>query len=242
MSWACRARARRFASRSWRVIRGCSGPANCGLREMFESLPETTGQTAAPLACLRHLDRAAASRLARTYLAGLDALDKSHDRLVNKMPENTHYLGLIAALFPGAKLIHCRRDVRDVALSIWTTEFGQLRWACDIDDIAGRIEDHRRLTDHWRRVLPVPILEVDYEAMVADLENTARQLVAWCSLEWDPACLAFHQTRRPVRTASTVSVRQPIYPTSVGRWKNYEHSLAPLFAKLTSDSRTGWSY
>jgi hypothetical protein len=148
------------------------------------------------------------------------------------MPENTRYLGLIAALFPGAKVIHCRRDLRDVALSLWMTEFAQLRWACDMDDIAGRIEEHCRLIDHWRRVLPLPILEIDYEAMVAELENASRKLIQGCGLAWDPACLDFHKTRRPVRTPSTVSVRQPIYSTSVGRWKNYAHSLAPLFAKL----------
>ena len=116
------------------------------------------------------------------------------------MPDNTVYLGLIATLFPRAKLIHCRRDVRDVALSCWMTNFLEVRWACDPDQIARRIEEHNRLMEHWRRVLPVPMLEVDYEALVADLETNARAIVAWCGLEWDPACLEFHKTKRPVRT------------------------------------------
>ena len=84
--------------------------------------------------------------------------------------------------------------------------------------------------DHWRAVLPVPIHEVDYEETVADLEGVARRLLAACGLEWDPACLEFHRTSRPVRTASVTQVRQPVYKHSVARWKNYERELADLFA------------
>jgi hypothetical protein len=86
--------------------------------------------------------------------------------------------------------------------------------------------------DHWRRVDPIPILDVDYESVVADLPGMSRAIVAWTGLEWDPACLEFHKTPRPVLTASTAQVRQPIYASSVGRWKNYEQSLGSLFAKL----------
>jgi len=78
----------------------------------------------------------------------------------------------------------------------------------------------------------VPLLEVDYEETVADLEGVARRLVAWCGLEWEPACLAFHENRRPVRTASVSQVRQPIYQRSVARWKHYENALGSLFAQL----------
>jgi hypothetical protein len=143
-------------------------------------------------------------------------------------------MGLIATLLPRAKLIHCRRDVRDIALSCWMTNFFEVRWACDPDQISRRIEEHSRLMEHWRQVLPVPMLEVDYEALVADLETNTRAIVAWCGLEWDPACLESHKTSRPVRTSSVEQVRQPVYTSSVGRWKNYKRSLAPLFAKLES--------
>ena len=87
---------------------------------------------------------------------------------------------------------------------------------------------------HWRKVLPVPLLEVDYEETVADLEGVTRKLVDWCGLAWEPACLEFHKAKRPVRTASVVQVRQPVFRTSVGRWKHYEHTLAPLFVRLES--------
>ena len=86
--------------------------------------------------------------------------------------------------------------------------------------------------EHWRKVLPVPLLEVDYEETVADLEGVARRLVAGCGLEWEPSCLEFHQARRSVRTASAVQVRQPLYRTSVGRWKHYVPALDSLFAAI----------
>jgi hypothetical protein len=88
--------------------------------------------------------------------------------------------------------------------------------------------------NHWRAVLPVAIHEVDYEAAVDDLEPVARQLVAACGLDWEPACLEFHRSARPIRTASVVQVRQPVYKQSAGRWKNYEASLTDLFAALPS--------
>ena len=152
------------------------------------------------------------------------------------MPENTLYLGLLAALFPRARFIHCRRDLRDVALSCWITNFGQVRWACDQHHIASRALEYVRVMEHWRRVLPAPVLEVDYESIVADLETAARKLIDWCGLDWDPACLDFHNTLRSVRTASVAQVRTPIYRSSIGRWKNYERYLAPMFSELESMS------
>ena len=138
----------------------------------------------------------------------------------------------MASLFPRAKLIHCRRDLRDVAVSCWITPFRDIRWTTDQEHIASRFHDYQRIMAHWRRVLPLPLLEVDYEETVADLEGVARKLVSWCGLEWEPECLKFHQSRRPVSTASTVQVRQPVYRTSVGRWKHYEHALGSWLARL----------
>ncbi|MDR3636558.1 MAG: tetratricopeptide repeat protein [Isosphaeraceae bacterium] len=204
-------------------------------RQTFQTLPEETGRSGSLQECLDHLGPRSLQRLACRHLDGLSALNASADRIVDKMPENYVYLGLVAALFPGAKLIHCRRDVRDVALSCWMTNFGHLRWACDFDHIASRVAEYQRIIDHWRGALPVPVLEVAYEAVVADLERVARALVDWCGLEWDPACLEFHKTRRAVQNASVAQVRRPLYGSSVARWKNYERLLAPLFAKLRCD-------
>jgi tetratricopeptide (TPR) repeat protein len=202
------------------------------VRDGFEALPRALNREATPLECVPWLDRVTCGAIAQRHLDRLRALNAQAPRITDKMPDNYLHLGLIATLFPRAKLIHCRRDLPDVAVSCWMTHFRHIRWACDPEHIAARFRAYRRLMDHWRQVLPVPLLEVDYEETVADLEGVARQLVAWCGLEWEPACLAFHETRRPVRTASVTQVRQPLYQKSVGRWKHYEHALAWLFAQL----------
>jgi hypothetical protein len=177
-------------------------------------------------------------QLARRYLDHVRSLHPTAIRIVDKMPDNYLMLGLMATLLPRARIIHLRREVRDVGLSCWMTYFRHIRWSFDLDHIGSRIRDYLRLVDHWRQVLPVPLLEIDYEDLVADTEATARQMVQWCGLEWDPACLAFHQTRRVVRTASMVQVRQPVYRRSVGRWKKYEMFLGNLLRYLPPEAES----
>jgi hypothetical protein len=211
--------------------------------EAFDSLPRVMNRDMSAIECLAQLDRDDARCVAERHLERLrEKIPKtiSHTRvadfptrIVDKMPDNYLHLGLITAMFPRARIIHCRRDLRDVAVSCWMTQFRQIRWASDLDHIAARFREYQSLVRHWQRVLPAPLLEVDYEETVADLEGVARRLVAGCGLEWQPACLAFHETRRPVRTASVRQVRQPIYTHSVARWKKYERPLASLFARLT---------
>jgi hypothetical protein len=130
------------------------------------------------------------------------------------------------------RFLHCRRDPRDVAVSCWITQLRQIPWANDLEHIAWRFAEYHRVMAHWRRVLPVPVLELDYEDMVGNLEGTARRAVAFCGLGYEPACLEYHRTQRPVRTASVTQVRQPIYRRSVARWKHYEQALRPLFTRL----------
>lgn len=200
-------------------------------REDLAALAPDDGLLSA-LAAVSQLDRATLHRVAQRHLERLVELDGKATRIVDKMPDNYLYLGLLVLLFPKAKFIHCRRDVRDVAISCWMTQFRHIRWANDFDHIAARFQGYQRLMAHWRNVLPTPLLEVDYEEMVTDFEGTARRLVSWCGLEWEPACRAFHEGKRPVRTASVTQVRQPIYTRSLARWKHYEPALTPLFARL----------
>ncbi len=182
-----------------------------------------------------HLDRipeltpAMIREAAEEVLGELAQLNEDRARITDKMPDNYLFVGFIATLFPNATIIHCRRDLRDVAVSCWLTSFQSIRWASDQDHLAHRIFDYQRLTAHWRRVLPDRMLEIDYEATVADLETTARRIVDAAGLPWDPACLAFHENKRPIRTASLAQVRQPIYTRSVGRWKHYENALGTVF-------------
>ncbi len=148
------------------------------------------------------------------------------------MPDNYLYLGLLATLFPQATFIHCRRDLRDVALSCWMTDFRSLYWASDPNHIGALFRQYLRIMDHWRSVLPVKIHDVDYEETVNDLETVARRLVAACGLPWEPRCLQPHRNERPVRTASLTQVREPVHKKSVARWTKYETALADLFAAL----------
>jgi tetratricopeptide (TPR) repeat protein len=202
-------------------------------RQMFEAIPSSTGRTDDPLACVAALDQSAIRTLGGRYLEGLHALEnQSAERVADKMPDNYLYLGLLAALFPRATFVHCRRDLRDVAVSCWMTDFRSIRWANDPEHIASRFRQYRRLMQHWQAVLPVPVHEVVYEALIDDFETEARKLLAACDLDWEPGCGRFHETARPVRTASVTQVRQPIYRRALARWKHYEASLDDLFARL----------
>jgi tetratricopeptide (TPR) repeat protein len=198
----------------------------------YASLPQAKLGGLQAFAALRHLDRDGIRRLAIECLRLLDAESASAARVVDKMPESYLHLGLLATLFPRARFIHCERDLRDVAVSCWITQFLSVDWSNDPNHLASRIREYRRLMEHWRRVLPVALVEVSYEAVVADLEGEARRLLDRCGLDWEPGCLSFHETRRPVRTASAVQVRQPIYARSVARWHNYAKTLAPLLEQL----------
>jgi hypothetical protein len=201
-------------------------------RTIFETLPGAIAQGGFPFDAIQSLDRTSVHDLATHYDRELTAINASADRIVDKMPDNTAYLGLISTIFPHAKLIHCRRDLRDIGLSCWMTNFMHVSWACDPDWIAYRIAEHERLMSHWHAVLPIPVLEINYESTVADLEGSARALVDFCGLDWNASCLEFHKTQRAVRTSSVAQVRQPLYSSSVGRWRNYERLLPQLFEKI----------
>ncbi|MCE9563685.1 MAG: tetratricopeptide repeat protein [Planctomycetes bacterium] len=205
-------------------------------RNAYRAIPGLVGKQAPGVDCIADLSRGVVRKLADDYLSGLRPHDPRALRIVDKMPDNYLMLGLIVTLFPQARIIHMRRDVRDVGLSCWLTHFRHIRWACELEHIGSRIVEYQRLMEHWRRVLPVPLLEIDYEAIVADLEGSARRLVSWCGVEWDPVCLSFHDTKRVVRTASMTQVRKPIYQRSVGRWRHYQQWIGPLIGLAGSDT------
>jgi hypothetical protein len=155
-------------------------------------------------------------------------------RIVNKMPDNIQWLGQIAVLFPRAHIIICRRDLRDVCWSCFGQNFFEedMLWTDTLEECAMRARLIEQLIDLWIKVLPVPVLEIEYESLVGDLEGQSRRLIDFVGLPWDPACLSFHKTQRSVMTASVWQVRQPIYSSSVGRWKHYRRHLGPLLDGL----------
>jgi tetratricopeptide (TPR) repeat protein len=180
------------------------------------------------------LDASALGRHAERYLNQLTGISATALRVTDKMPFNFLHLGLVAVLFPGARIIHCRRDPRDTCTSCHFTTFNaNLQFASDLRALGRYYLDYRRLMDHWKDVLTVPMLEIDYESLVTDTEPTSRRLVEFCGVDWEPGCAQFHQTERGVLTPSRWQVRQPIYRHAIGRWRNYEKHLAPLLDILT---------
>ncbi len=169
-------------------------------------------------------------RLAQDYLRVIAALAPQHTHVVDKMPANFAHLGMIHAALPNARIIHMRRNPIDTCLSIYFQNFHIAHsYANDLDDLAHYHDEYRRLMLHWRTVLPRDaVLEVPYEALVADPESWSRRMVDFAGLEWNEACLNFHQTNRSVSTFSKWQVRQKISRSSVERWRNYEQFVGPL--------------
>jgi tetratricopeptide (TPR) repeat protein len=178
-------------------------------------------------------ERGAINEAAGKHLDRLRELGGGALRVIDKMPDNVERLGLIATLFPRARVIVCRRDPRDTCLSCFFQRFmaGNL-FSFDLAQCGLHHVQTDRLIDWWRSVLPLSMLEVRYEELVADLEGQSRRIISFLDLPWNPACLEFHRTERMVQTASDWQVRQPIYTRSVGRWRNYKRHLGPLLEAL----------
>jgi len=158
----------------------------------------------------------------------------SAERIVNKLPSNFLYAGLIHLALPNARIIHACRDPVDTCFSCFSLLFsGEQSYAYHLGALGRYYGAYAALMAHWRNVLPDGVMiDVQYERVVDDLEGEARRIIAHCGLAWEDQCLAFHQTRRPVLTASSIQVRQPIYRGSVGRWRPYARLLAPLLQAL----------
>jgi len=182
--------------------------------------------------CTDRLDPATARAMAEEFRARLARRGGSAVRVTDKHCLNYLHLGLLSVLFPRARVIHCRRDPRDVCLSCYFQNFRGLNFTWELRGLGRYYRAYERLMDHWHAVLPVPPLEVVYEELVANQEAVSRQVVAFCGLDWDDRCLRFHDNRRPVQTMSKLQVRRPIFSTSVGRWRRYEKHLGPLLDTL----------
>ena len=173
-------------------------------------------------------------KLGESYVARLQGLAPDAERVTDKMPANFLYAGLIHLALPHARIIHVLREPRDTCLSCYSKLFTEEQnFTYDLGELGRYYRKYAELMAHWRDVLPEGrMLEIRYEDVIVDLEGSARQLIEHCGLEWDPRCIAFHKSPRPVRTASAAQVRRPIYRTSLGRWRAYEPHLAPLLAEL----------
>ena len=205
------------------------------INDIAASMPAMLGTDKPHPDCLEWLNPDTLDRLARRYLDRMKERtgDTAYTYTTDKMPHNFMNLGLISLLFPGARIIHCRRDPRDTCLSIYFQNFGWLhRYGADLGWLGGYYHHYHRLMQHWESVLDLPMLTVRYEDMIADQEAVTRKMLEFCGLEWDERCLQFHKSERHVATASYDQVRQKIYTKSKARWKNYEKHIAPLLDAL----------
>ena len=174
------------------------------------------------------------SEFGARYVAVIERLAPAALHITDKMLDNFAFAGLIHLVLPNAAIIHTVRDPVDTCVSCFSQLFTVGHdYAYDLVELGRYFRHYKDLMAHWRRVLPPgQILDLDYEDVVADLEGAARRVVAHCGLAWDARCLDFHRTERAVRTASAVQVRQPLYKSSVGRWRKYEAFLGPLLTEL----------
>lgn len=192
---------------------------------------------------LRHdlPDESSRKKWAEAYLQGLRRHSRDALRMVDKSNFNSDFLGIIHLVFPRARFIHVQRDPIDTCLSCYFQQFGAfLNFTMDLSDLAHYYREHRRLVDHWRAVLPPErFLDVPYAELVADQERWTRRILDFLGLAWDARCLNFQETPRPVLTASAWQVRQKIYQSSVGRWRNYQKFVGPLLD--LADVNGSWS-
>ncbi len=183
----------------------------------------------------RQLTWVGAEVLAERYLDAIDrrARNDKAVRITDKMPHNFQAVGFIALLFPKARIIHAKRNPMDTCLSCWMQNFNDSHtYSRDLVDAGHHYRQYQDLMAHWHEVLPGRILDVEYEDLVSNQEETSRKIIDHVGLEWDDTVLKFHEYERTVLTASVWQVRQPIYKQSAGRWKNYEAHIGPLRRSL----------
>jgi hypothetical protein len=175
----------------------------------------------------------ALKRLGETYIAQLRQFAPGRRRITDKLPGNFLLIGFIHLMLPKAKIVYLRRDPADTCVSIFKSDFGGYHpYAYDLAELGHYYRWHRRLMNHWLRVLPGRVYELSYETLVADQEEETRKLLAHCGLDWSDKCLEFFNTSRSVRTVSATQVRQPIHARSIGIAQRYGEGLKPLLDAL----------
>ena len=183
--------------------------------------------------CLSQLSAEAANQMSYAYISELRKMSRNAARIVDKNLRNFQHIGLVSKLFPRARIIHCRRDILDTALSCYASPLAPTKhgYKTSLAHLGTYFGQYQRLMSHWES-LGMPMLQVQYEELVANQETLSRAIIDYCGLSWDDRCLRFHESKRVVRTLSFDQVRQPMYDKSIGRHKNFEAQLAPLRSAL----------
>lgn len=170
--------------------------------------------------------------LGKDYLERVWRLAPDKNYIIDKMPANSFYIGMIYRMLPSAKIIHAIRDPMDSCFSCFTHLFkNDMAFSGDLTALGNYYLLYAEVMLHWNTVLPPnTIFDLPYEKMIHDHENTSKQLIDYIGLSWDPNCLHFYNNKRMVKTASLTQVRKPIYKTSLQRWRHFTKELAPLQA------------
>ncbi len=186
--------------------------------------------------CINDIEPPVLNELAGNYLTYLKTLtDKKYQRITNKLPENYFHLGLIALIFPAARIIHCKRNPADNAVSIFREIFpGQMRYGYDLKTLGVFYKEYLRLMAHWESVLPGRITTIEYEDLVSRQQAGIHDVITAADLDWHDDCLQFYNYKRSISTASDLQVREPLHTRSINSWKNYEKYLEPFFNGLHS--------
>jgi tetratricopeptide (TPR) repeat protein len=210
------------------------------MQEYINAISLDIGSTLPYPACLEDLEQTDVDTIADRYLQRLRQTDGRAQRIVDKYLNNYLHLGMLEVLFPEARIVHCRRHPLDTCLSCFMTPLPAAThpYACDLESMGVVFVAYERLMAHWRDVLKIPMLEIRYEALVADQEGETRRLLDFCGLDFDERCLRFYEGKRVVLTASYDQVNRPVYSSSVGRYRNFEKHLGPLKAALAEG---GWT-
>jgi len=182
----------------------------------------------------------AVAKIAADYLGYLAGLNTDRQRVTDKMPLNFRWIGLIKTVFPNAKIINLQRDARDTCLSIYKTCFTYTgnQYAFELKELGRYYNLYRELMAHWHAVFEGQIYDISYEALVGNQREETEKLLAYCGLDWEDACMNFHETRRTVSTASAAQVRKSMYSSSVQLWQRYEQELAPLLKILAKPQQS----
>jgi tetratricopeptide (TPR) repeat protein len=182
---------------------------------------------------VRTLSAASLADLGRRYLEETRPIRTGRPHFIDKMPNNFSHVGLIHAILPRATIIDVRRHPMDACFSTYKQHFAEGQsFSYDLDDLGRYYRCYLALMDHWDTVLPGKILHLQYEDLIRNPDALIRRLLAHCGLPFESACLSFHETQRPVRTASSEQVRQPLYASGVGYWKHFAKELEPLRRSL----------
>lgn len=188
--------------------------------------------------CVLEFDADAFERLGAVYVAKIREYSRDTQYITDKMPNNFLYLGLIRTILPEAKVIHCMRDPMDTCFSIFKNDFtGRFPYAYDMRELGQYYNLYRDLMAYWDKAMPGFVFTVRYEDLVSEQRRQTENLLDFCGLPWDEACLDFHKTERRVSTASAAQVRQPIFKDSLALWKRYEKQLEPLQQAISGEDR-----